>query len=188
MVDNNLHALTISGNPSEHELSRAWGEIRIEYAEKMGDNEFRLYTQVFKEISDLDVKIKMIHECVRVLRYAFVQKFADRLNNLLATNYTFDIGKIKAYDKLLDLCYNKTGGLKIRLDMLLINFKALKDKHTGQGKKPSRDYFLSLIITLSDHAQYPLSDSMTVYEFCERIIRAEKKNQMTKKALEHGRR
>jgi hypothetical protein len=187
MVDDNLHALIITGNPPEYELNKAWNSIRQDYADKMGDHEYSLYLQLFKEINVIDANINLVHKLVEVLRVAYVKEFADKLNSVLITNYQFDITNLPEYDRLLDLCYNKTGGLKIRLDMLLINFKAIQEKNAGKGNAPTRDYFLSLLVTLSDHAGYMIPDSISVFEFCERIIRAQKKNEMIKTAA-HARR
>jgi hypothetical protein len=179
-VDKNLFALVISGTPSIVELTAAWESIKLEYADKMGDLEYRMYLNLFKDINRLKATIDEIRELVAILQETYVEKFIRKLNNLLVTNFVFDVSKPAEYDKLLDRCYNMTGGLQLRLELLMNNYKAIEAKHAG-NKEPGREYYLSLLITLSDNAGYGLSESITVFEFCERMARATEKVKTLKK-------
>lgn len=179
MVDKNLYALVISGDPSKEDLATAWSAIRMEYTDKTADHEYKLYLNLFKEINIIKNNIDQINELVGLLKDNYVKQFADRLSLLLITSFVFDVTKPKEYDALLYRCHNMTGGLRLRLDMQIMNFKAIEQKHTGK-RMPSRDYYLSLLITLSDNAGYALSDNITVFEFTERIERAQKKNDQLK--------
>lgn len=180
MVDKNLYALVISGNPTLAELEKAWGDIRLEYADKMADFEYKVYLSLFKEINTLKGDIDTIRELINIMKETYTDQFAKKLNKLLITNFTFSPPFTEAYDKLLNRCYNMTGALRLRLDMQISNFKAIEEKHKGNAD-PTRDYYLSLLITLSDNAGYALPESMTTFEFCERMARAHAKTEQIKK-------
>jgi len=179
-VDKNLYALVISGTPTIEELTAIWEIIKLEAADKAGDLEYRTYMNLFKDIHRLKGDIDSIREQITILRDTYVKRFADRLNALLVTNFAFDVSRPEEYDKLLDRCYNMTGGLQLRLELLTNNFKAIEAKHKG-NKEPDREYYMSLLITLSDNAGYGLSDNITVFEFYERMARATEKVKTLKK-------
>lgn len=180
MVDKNLYALVISGAPTKEQLAKAWSDIRMEYTDKIADHEYRVYLDLFKEINVIKNNMDQVNELINLLKYNYVKQFADRLNRLLITNFVFDVEKPAEYDKLLQRCYNMTGGLRLRLDVQILNFQAIEAKHKDH-KAPTRDYYLSLLITLSDNAGYALPENMTTFEFCERMARAHRKNEALKK-------
>jgi hypothetical protein len=180
MVDNDLQALVISGIPAQEELEKAWGDIRLEAADKGGDLEYKVYLNLFKEVNTLKGDIDRIRELIALLKETYVPQFAKKLNALLVTNFVFDVNRPDDYDKLLERCYNMTGGLQLRLTLQSKNFEALQKKNEG-GAPPSRDYYLSLLITLSDNAGYNLGEEVTVFEFYERMRRAMERTKDLKK-------
>lgn len=184
MADNNLYALVISGHATIEELQDVWEQIRMEAADKGGDLEHRLYLNLFKEINALKSNIDEIRDLISIMQDTYTDQFAKKLNARLITNFAFDVTKPEEYDKLLQRCYNMTGGLQLRLTMLITNFKAIEEKNKD-NKPPSREYYLSLLITLSDNAGYSLGDSITVFEFYERMARAQKRTEQLNK--HHGR-
>jgi hypothetical protein len=173
IVDENLHALVISGDPTPAELSHAWADILRDYSHKSGSTEYLTWFRLFKELHTINANITMAEECVRILNRMYVKKFADRLNDVLNQYLTFDITNIAEYDRMVQVSWNKIAGLRLQREMLNARFKAIDD--TQKDKKPvTREYYLSLLITLSDVANYPISDQITVFEFCERMERANK--------------
>lgn len=184
MVDGNFAALIISGFPSEQDLRLAWEKIQEQYSEKVGSFEYRLYVNLYKEIHILSATIDTIQILIAQLRAVYVKKWADKLNSALFTNYSFDVINSDEYDKTLDICHNKTGGLRLNLDLKLINFKAIEEKNKSADGKASRGYFQSILITLSDNVGYYLTDNITVFEFCDRIVRSQKQSA---KKFKHGR-
>lgn len=180
MVDKNLYALVISGSPSIEELQAAWADIRMEAADKGADLEYKIYLSLFKEINVLKSNIDQIRELIAILKDTYTEQFAKKLNKLLITNFDFSPPFTPEYDKLLSRCYNMTGALRLRLDMQISNFKAIEEKFKD-NKEPTRDYYLSLLITLSDNAGYSLGENMTVFEFYERLARAHAKIEQIKK-------
>jgi hypothetical protein len=107
------------------------------------------------------------------MKEVYYVEFANRLNKLLTTNFKFDHTKPVLYFNELTRCINRSKGIKIDLDLKLKQFEVIQiqRKEQGDGKKPTREYYQAILITLSDHAKYQIQDSITVYEFSERMRR-----------------
>jgi len=172
-VDDNLYALVISGNPSLEHLRQAWAQINQEYADVMGDHEHMIYVSLFRDIKVLETTLAQIHWLVGQLREVYYDEFAKRLNKLLLTNFKFDHTQPKKYFEELTRCINRSKSYKIDLDLKLAQFEVMQKskKDQGEGKKPSREYYQAILITISDHAKYMVPDTITVFEFCDRIRR-----------------
>lgn len=171
MVDKNLSALIISGFPNEVELAAAWSSIVSQYTDAIGTNEHRLYTNLTKEIAVNTLTYNLITRTVDVLRKQHHKKLCNELNRILSTTFKFDPLDVERYNKELDRCINRSKSLKISTDLLQIKIAELEKKFTGKTDKPTFQYYQKTLITLSDYAKYPIQDSITVFEFCERIKR-----------------
>lgn len=170
-VDDNVYALVISGHPTEIDLYKAWAQIQQEYADVMGDNEHRMYVTLYRDIKALELTLKLIHYLVDQLKEVYYVEFANRLNSLLNTTFRFDYTQPEKYFNELTRCINRSKGLKIDLSLKVAQFEAIRNKNKVKNSKPTREYFQSIIITLSDHAKYPVQETITVYEFSERMRR-----------------
>jgi hypothetical protein len=173
-IGENYQALVIFGSPSEYDLLLAWSNIQQEYADAMGDNEHRLYITLFKEVTLLKVTLQTIHYLIEILQEVYYEPYTLELNKLLHTNFKFDPSDKQKYHETLKRCYNRSKGIKIDLELKLVQFKAIEKKNQETGKKPTKEYYQSILITLSDHAKFPVQDSITVYEFCDRVRRLNK--------------
>lgn len=171
IVDENYAALIITGYPAQEELHAAWAVIQGEYADAIGDNEHRMYVSLFKEVSVLAINLQLINSAVEVLEKIYSAELASRLNKLLLTQFKFDPSDPEKYKATLKSCIMRSKSIKINLDLKRIQMEAMQKEHKEPGAKPSREYFQSILITLSDHAQYQIQDSMSVFEFCNRIVR-----------------
>lgn len=170
----NVSALVISGEPSEEELSSAWGRIMEQYGEAIGDHEATMRINLYKDIYRLQLKINQIALIVSLLRSYYVPKMVTELNRLLVSTLVFDVNKREEYDRRLQTALNKSKAFKIQLDMKVMQYESLKKGKDEEGGV-SKEYFQSILITLSDHAKYPILDTIiTVFEFCERIKRFNK--------------
>lgn len=188
-VDGNYSALIISGFPSQLELQLAWSKIQQEDADAAGDHEHKLYISLFTDINAIKIKLIEVRELVKNMVNVYHHSFADRLNNLLLTNFKFNPEKPEEYFKLLQGCLNRAKGWQLDLELKEIHFKAIQEKNETKGVKLTREYFQSILITISDHAKYPLiSDNITVFEFRERIKRYNHHcEQLEKQARKYGR-
>lgn len=173
LVDNDLSVLIISGTPDDDKLKEAWANIYDEFVNSMGDSENKMYLQLLKEITRLDNKLKIVELIVKVLSTPYRDESAndliDLLNKICNTKFKFND------PSELQRCINRSRSFKIQLDLKLSQFKEMQKKmEAGGSHKPTKEYFLSLLITLSDHVKYEVTDKITVFDFCERMKRFKK--------------
>ena len=177
IVDNNISALTIEGFPSPQQLAEAWETILAQYTEIVGTQEYRLY----KETAVLKIQIDQINMLAHrgndelqpgILRMVYDEDLAKELNSLLKTNCRFNYLDPKSYHAELDKCINRSKALKIQLDLKNLRFKAIQEKNSKHEKKQlDRQYFISILITLSDFAKYRIEENIKMSEYCERLKR-----------------
>jgi len=170
-VDGNLSSLIIRGFPSQIELALAWEEIKVEYADALGDSENKLFLSLNKEVAILTLTLKQIEVLINILSEIYYPEFVGELNKLLRINYDFNPDNVEDYRKKLKSCFNRSRSIKIEIDLKTIQLKALEEKHSSSKAPYTRKYFQSVLVTLSDHAKYQLPDSITVSEYCERLKR-----------------
>jgi hypothetical protein len=175
-IDNDLKALIVDGDPPKESLLHAEYIIRMQYADAIGDGEYKMYCGVMREISNLEITLSQITSLVESLRVAYVPKFAREVNRLLQSTLVFNVNDAADYDKNLDRAIRRSKGIKLRLDLKKIELEKLEKKYEESGTgKVTHEYYQGLLITLSDEAGYQLTDEITVWDFCERIRRANKK-------------
>lgn len=187
VVDNNFYALVISGKPTDEQLFQAWDIIRMEYADAIKDHETRLLVSMEKELNRLKITHQQILQAIQVLRDYYTPEFKDILNDLLKTSFKLDVRFKEDYDKDLKRAYNRSKGLLIEINLKQLAYDGMLTKYQGENKKPTREYFQGILITLSDFVQYQLQDSITVFEFCDRIRRLNQFNEQ-QKLKNHGKR
>lgn len=181
-VDGNLAALITAGLPTEDQLLLAWAEINEQYADAMGDNDHKRYHTLFKEITTLSIDYRQIHCLIEILSQVRHQPFERRLNLLLYTNFKFSDNR----QKELETCTRLSKSILVKIDLKTAQQEALRKK-LSTGNKPTREYFFTWLINLSDHAGYQVTDTITVFEFCERIKRYNKFIELQNQK-KHGRR
>lgn len=167
VVDENLAALIISGLPTQEQLESAWLEIAEKYAEIMGDAEHMMFIKLYKELVYLNIEYQQILSLIEVLTIVAYKPFEQKLNELLFTNFSFTNNR----EKELDTCFRLSKSTLLKIDMKKAHLDALKAKTDSNDKKPTREYYQSILITLSDHSKYPVLDTITTFEFCERVKR-----------------
>jgi hypothetical protein len=175
MVNENIYALIVSGSPLKEELYKAWENICFGFEDAMGNNEHKFYLILFKEVSLLSVTYEQIQFLVNVLtilneKKCYSEFFYSELNKQLKTSFVFTRNDFAKNAENVKRCFNRSKGIKLQLDLKQDQLNALQLKQ-GDGKKPTPEYYQSILISLSDHAKYPVTDSITVFEFCERIRR-----------------
>lgn len=179
-----MQALVISGQVPEAELLKTEMDLRVQYADAMGDGEYRLYCETLKEITRMEITVAQIRELVKSLKDVYVEKFTALLNDLLHTKFVFDVSKPAEYDKTLSRVLARSKELELRIGLKRAALQQIEKKFDGGGK-PTREYYLGILIHLSDIAGYEIKENITVWAFCQRINQA---NKAANRVNSHGRR
>lgn len=186
LIDEDIHALVIEGFATPYELESKWAQITDEYTAAVGDAEYKIYLNTYKDMICMAVDLQNIEILIHTLRKAFYQPLLDELNKLIGSNVQLDGLMKENYHKQLDVLYKRSRGLKIKMDLKRLQYESISKKYETKGGKPTREYFDSMLITLSDHAGFQLTDRISVFEYCERIKRLSKYVEQTNKKV-HGR-
>ena len=171
IVDGNLASLTISGYPTQEHLTTAWSNILAEYSELIGTDEYRMYVQLYKEVNIIKITLNQITIAISILRLVRDDYFVKELNELLGTDCKFNWNDPASYQAECNKCMNRSASLKIKLDLKTMQFEAIEKKNAGTGEKLERQYFTSILITLSDHVKYRIEDTIKMSEYCDRLKR-----------------
>lgn len=171
LIEKNLAYLVISGEPDRSVLEEVWESMLQEYADAMGDEAYDLYLTCLKELTILELRLNMVHSGVTILKMLYDKTYADKINEILRTSFKFDWTDQGTYQAELTRCLNRSKSIEIQIQLKQSQLKAQQEKFTGEAKKPTREYFQSLLITLSDHSKYEIKDTITVYQFLDRIRR-----------------
>jgi len=171
LIKNNLSHLIISGSPSPDNLAIAWSDITQEYVDAIGNSGFEMYLMLAKELALLEVRLCLVENCVAILKCVYEKKYADKVNEILHTNFVFDYNDQDKYQELLDRCLVRSKSIFIQITLKRAQLEGQDARFKSDSKAPTREYFQSILITLSDHAKYEIGDSITVYKFTDRIRR-----------------
>jgi hypothetical protein len=182
-LNNNLSALTISGFPTPKQLSDAWENIMQEYSDALGNAEFTMYAKMFKEVEVMRLNYQMIEILISALRKFYSPKFCKELNEMLYVNFKFDINNTDNYFADLDNCQRRMGGLKMNLELKIIEFEEIKKSFDKDGnkKKIDKNYFTSMLIVLSRVNGYRITKDIFVNEYCEYYKQAANETEQAKK-------
>lgn len=177
MVMGNLSALVISGFPNPIELATAWNEIMSEYSACIGGADYKMYFNLKKEVELLRITIQQINFLIETMRNTRIvlagteelRYMASELNGFLATSFKFDPTNEKEFNKMLERCKNRSKINKINLDLKEQELTTIELKFGGSSVKQDRQYFTSVLITMSKHFGYRLTKEITVSEYCEYV-------------------
>lgn len=171
IVDDKIHSIVISGDPSPKELHAAWSEIIVQYNESMGNADARLHFSLYKQILQKKIDLELVIHAVTILRREYVPEMLKFLNELFYCNVVLDFMDRDAYENKLISFINRSKGIVLAIDMKTIHLEAIEKKNSTQSKKPDRKYFQTMLLNLSDHAKYEINDRISTFQFCERIQR-----------------
>lgn len=172
-IDENFSSLIIEGEPTEEELLYAWLLIKTQYADVIGNQEYVLYKNACRDLNVLKITLIEIETLVSLMRKVYSPKIGERLNKLLKSNFRFNVDDPEQYKRDLDGCITRSGSTKIMIDIKAALMSSMEGKQE-KGQKPTREYYHKMLISLSDHAKYELTDKISVFDFCERVKRYNK--------------
>ena len=185
-VDQNLFALVISGSPTIDDLSKAWENIQSEYADALGNADYKMYVSVYKEITLMNITYEQILFIVapgdeegngkgillKLCSPQFdteVKFFANEINDLLRFRPRLNTNDPASYFAEVEKCYRRSKAIKIQLDMKRLEFEGVEKKFNKSGEQMEKSFFTSMLIFLSKHNGYKITKDITVAEYCEYV-------------------
>lgn len=184
-VDKNYAALIREGMPPADVLLKTWEEIRVQYADAIGDHEYRLYISLYKEITIYQCTLGQINMLCTILASVHNDIYALELNNLVSSSFQFDPRFPEDYDRDLKRAQARSMGIKMQMDLKSAQLQAIQGRFEGKNSKPTREYFLGMTDMLSDAVGYSLPESMTVFSFCDRLKKLNERYEKSK-IVRHG--
>lgn len=182
MVDDKIHSLVISGNPTPEELQDAWADILMEYNEVMADNEGKLFFSLHKQILQKEIELRMIDHALFVLKSEYIPRLVDTLNKLFSSGILLDPTDQDDYHNKLQIFRNLKASILMNRDMKRIQYEAIQAKRSQSSQRPDRRYFQTILLNLSDYVKYEVDENISVFTFCERFRRLNKFLETTTKS------
>lgn len=170
LVDGTLSALIISGKPTDEDLVDSWNAMLLEYTEMLGDFEYKVYLQTFKEVELLRVNYECVGLLTNALRSFYSPYFIQELNLLLRMNLRLNAEDPESYYAELDKCDRRAKGIKLRLQLKEAELDVLRKKiNSKEGEKVDKNYFTRVLVMLSQHNSFMVTKDIMVNVYCEMI-------------------
>lgn len=168
LLDGDLSALIISGNPSQGDLAECWANIYYEYVSLSDDPETRYFiflqrdiTLLFNEISTVETSLYLLSPVM--LPFSFDHKEA-LVKSIKDFGYKITIDFGTDYSPALEAVQNKLAPKKQKLANK--EKEILEYMQSKQGKSVDREYFTKILIRLSKYQGYPVRiNDITVSEY-----------------------
>lgn len=168
LVDNNYSRLSIKGNPTDKDLSKAWDAIYVEYLELNQGNETIYSIRLQAEIGLLSDEIHRVEEIIFLISPPMLPLCGGREQELVDMlryyGYKQTIDFNSDYTKALNAIKNRLNPKKLRLDARINELTDyMKTRLSG---KPDRKVFDTNLIRLSRFQGYPVrAKEITVSEY-----------------------
>lgn len=193
VANGNLAALITDGLPTDEgeaiQLEVAWAKITQEYSDAIDTNEYKLYVNLLRKVSILNMKYLTLQGLLGFLsNFPFalwacipeeerteireeVAGLANEINSLLSSGLVFDLDDERQYRKSLKLANSMGKGFWLKYQLQMQQLEAIRNQATSKGAPMTKEYFQMMIIILEDFSKINISDQITVYTYCERIRR-----------------
>lgn len=166
-VDEDYTKLVKSGTASESELLGAWMDIKQQYMEALGHPGAAKYFEQYKKFMRLQTQYTCALHIIDVLSKFYVKEFETELEDILHVKLKLDPSDLTKYFTTLKRAGNLIQGLKIKLEVIKQKIEAATE--AGDSKKPTREYFQTCLIAISDFVKYRISDEISTFEYCKRV-------------------
>lgn len=97
------------------------------------------------------------------------QQLYSELNKSLHSNFHFSETDLQLNRQLIEKATRLNKGVKLKADMARQDYEILNKKE--EASKPDDVYYQKILISLSDHAGFAITDSIMTFEYCERVLR-----------------
>lgn len=172
LVDGNLFALVIAGNPSKEQLEQTFEQIKIQYADAIKNPVYLKEVLLQRDILRISVIIEQARLLIEGLKDMYTKEFAKSLNRLLSSSMKLDPSNPEQYEKDLERARNCMKSLKIDQDLKIIELDTIRKNGKGEPQEYTREYFQDIIMELEDFAKKDIDpEKISTYMFCSRVNR-----------------
>jgi len=148
LCDHKLNTLIRYGKAKPPDLVRAWEMIYGEYSDTSGNAASRVLIGLTKDIAYHVAKRDSVALCLKVLTH-WPDPRAIKVLREYGYNYTYDFADPIGYSKDLDMVATRWHSIVMTIQLKEAELRR-ESKHV-QGKPMTRDTFLSILATLSEH-------------------------------------
>lgn len=160
LCDENLGALVIEGRATIEQLHHAWIMILAEYYELKGDVDGQQWL-LSRDVMRLQNHLMLLDYCVEFLKTRWSDSIAGSINKL---GYTFRPASKEDYSDELNRVVQKSKTKYIHLQQMIKELEVQVKK--VEGKKPTRDYFDTILINIEEMQKVSYSlDTLVVQKF-----------------------
>lgn len=160
LCDENLEALVIEGRATKEQLHHAWIMILAEYYELKGDVDGQQWL-LSRDVMRLQNHLMLLDYCVEFLKTRWSDSIAGSINKL---GYTFRPASKEDYSDELNRVVQKSKTKYIHLQQMIKELEVQVKK--VEGKKPTRDYFDTMLINIEEMQKVSYSlDTLVVQKF-----------------------
>lgn len=163
--NDNLRALSKSGNPPIEVLKEARGRLLTEFAGLSGDGQFNIVNSAIRKINGYRSRVLLLSICYRLVYMGAVDKAIECLNQSgIKCSKPMNV---KETESLLGKVSGAINESKIRLR----SEKRKYDGFIGESKttKPTPNHFTEQLVVLSKYAGFRLTVDITLSEYAAYI-------------------
>lgn len=183
-VDFDLHQLIIYGNPSEVDLTSAWGVIYQEFLDGMQDGKSQRKVKLMNEVDRLDYDYRVVQLCVQRLGLGPSQWAIEQLKRRVRVAGDFNPEDQAQYFQQLVVVMNQALSMKQRLIERQAELKIIYQREAGGGAL-TYQHFDSLIARVCLFAKFQINRNETkVSEFVEYYKEMKRQEQALRDQLE----
>lgn len=166
-----LEKLIIDGTPTEEELQDAWDKLRMDYIDLTGGVKQKTYFGLLKLLISLRARKEQFLICQRVLKAVYSDMWAKELDELCETELELNPENWEQYlQDIDDNCNEFLAPLSMEIRLKQIEFDQISEEDED-SKEMQEDDFYDALLDISDHIHTPLTDLISMWEYCRRIAR-----------------
>jgi hypothetical protein len=173
LVNSDPHQLVVYGQFSDEEVRANWIDVVNQYTEAVAGLEFKTYLALYRETSALRINVELAENLIELLSTVWNPSLCTELNRLLGTKLKLEGDKDwTAYEVDLKAAANRVRAIRLQLGIKLQTFEALRKKHEAKAAESGgadKAFYAEMLILLSNHAGYQLTDRITVRDYCLRV-------------------
>ena len=166
MINHNYSSLVRSGNPSDEEIMKAWGNLLDKYQTEAQEKNYSEVCELITQIGQSTCKLSMVELCVQVLWYNFEPKYVEKLRELGYRRYKLDPENKEEYYNDLNKILSASKVLRVSINQLQDEKEEILKKQ--EHKALTMADFTGILVDMGIYCKRQIDpDVTTVGEFVQ---------------------